>query len=40
MAFTSDRNGNRGIYVINVDGGSATRLTDNPAGVWNSTWQP
>src|ERR1041384_8190465 len=31
IAFTSDRDGNREIYVMNADGTNQTRLTNNPA---------
>jgi TolB protein len=31
IAFDSDRNNNRDIYIMNVDGSGLTRLTDNPA---------
>ncbi len=31
IAFDSDRNNNRDIYVMKADGSSLTRLTDNPA---------
>jgi TolB protein len=32
IAFSSDRDGNDEIYIMNVDGSEQTRLTDNPGG--------
>jgi Tol biopolymer transport system component len=34
IAFTSDRDGNLEIYVMNADGSNQIRLTNNPA--WNA----
>src|SRR5690242_3398815 len=31
IAFVSDRDGNKEIYVMNADGSNQRRLTDNPA---------
>ena len=31
MAFTSFRDGNAEVYIMNADGSNQTRLTDNPA---------
>ncbi len=31
IAFTSDRDGNNEIYIMNADGSEQTRLTNNPA---------
>src|SRR5674476_377998 len=31
IAFSSDRDGNNEIYIMDVDGTGQTRLTDNPA---------
>ena len=33
LAFTSDRDGNTEIYVMNADGTGPTRLTNNPAAI-------
>ncbi len=40
IAFTSDRDGNREIYVMDPDGGKQTRITEN--GLFNDhpTWSP
>src|SRR3990172_7903173 len=38
IAFESDRDGNREIYVMNADGTSQTRLTNNPASDINPSW--
>lgn len=38
IAFTSDRDGGTGIYVMNADGSGPTRLTDSPAGDFLPTW--
>jgi TolB protein len=40
IAFVSDRDGNPEIYVINIDGTGATRLTDHPAGDYAPAWSP
>jgi formylglycine-generating enzyme required for sulfatase activity len=40
IAFVSDRDGNREIYVMNADGSGQTRLTDNPALDWTPAWSP
>jgi len=40
IAFTSDRNGNDEIYVMDVDGSNQTNLTNNPALTWMSAWSP
>ena len=41
IAFESDRDGNWEIYVMNADGsGGLTRLTDNDATDWDTTWSP
>lgn len=40
IAFTSDRNGNRDIYVMDADGSGATRLTDNDAVDHAPDWSP
>ena len=40
IAFMSRRAGNWEIYVVNVDGSEAQRLTDNPADDGLPTWSP
>jgi TolB protein len=40
IAFTSNRDGNDEIYVMNVDGTGVTRLTDNPASDQQPSWSP
>jgi Tol biopolymer transport system component len=40
IAFTSDRDGNREIYVMNADGSNQTRLTNNQAFDYAPTWSP
>ena len=40
IAFTSDRDGNREIYVMNVDGTNQVRLTDNTVVDDHPTWSP
>ena len=40
IAFTSDRDGNIEIYVMNADGGGLRRLTDNPGTDEYPTWSP
>jgi Tol biopolymer transport system component len=40
IAFTSDRDGNQEIYVMNPDGSGQTRLTNNPAGDSSPSWSP
>ena len=40
IAFTSKRDGNQEIYIMNVDGSDQTRLTDNPADDRSSSWSP
>jgi hypothetical protein len=40
IAFTTDRDGNREIYVMNVDGSTQTNLTNNPAFDFEPDWQP
>ena len=40
IAFTSDRDGNDEIYVMNADGSGVTRVTDNPAADSEPTWSP
>jgi len=40
IAFTSVRDGDPEIYVINADGSGATRLTDSPGGDYHPSWSP
>jgi Tol biopolymer transport system component len=40
IAFTSNRDGNDEIYVMNADGSGVTRLTDNPAADEDPAWSP
>ena len=40
IAFTSERDGNKEIYVMNADGTGQTRLTENPAADFEPTWSP
>jgi Tol biopolymer transport system component len=40
IAFTSDRDGNSEIYVMNADGSVQTDLTNNPAEDVNADWSP
>ena len=40
MAFTSDRDGNKEIYVMNADGSAQTRLTNNPDHDMDPAWSP
>lgn len=40
LAFTSSRDGNPEIYVMNADGGGVARLTDHPAKDFHPAWSP
>jgi len=40
IAFTSDRDGNREVYVMDADGGNPTNLTNNPADDATPCWSP
>lgn len=40
IAFTSNRDGNEEIYVMNVDGGRLRRVTDDPGQDEYPTWSP
>ena len=40
IAFNSDRNGDRDIYVMNADGSDVVQLTDNPGGDGDPAWSP
>src|SRR5437016_14627292 len=40
IAFTSDRDGTKQIYLMNADGSNPTRLTRGPASNSNAAWSP
>jgi len=40
IAFTSERDGNQEIYVMEADGSQPRRLTDDPAGDMRPSWSP
>jgi Tol biopolymer transport system component len=40
IAFTTDRDGNREIYVMNADGSGLTRLTNDPGADTEPVWSP
>ena len=40
IAFSSTRDGNREIYVMDIHGKNQHRLTDNPASDWSPSWAP
>jgi Tol biopolymer transport system component len=40
LAFTSERDGNRELYVMNADGSGLSRLTDDPAEDSQPVWSP
>ena len=40
IAFTSEGDGNKEIYVMNADGSGETRITDNQADDTDPTWSP
>lgn len=40
IAFTSDRDGNREIYSMDLEGNDVQRLTDAPAAEENPAWSP
>jgi Tol biopolymer transport system component len=40
IAFTSDRDGNQQIYLMNPDGSEQTRITDNQASDSEPSWSP
>jgi Tol biopolymer transport system component len=40
LAFTSERDGNMEIYIMDTDGSEPVRLTDNPAEDYWPTWSP
>jgi hypothetical protein len=40
IAFSSTRDENGGIYVMNADGSNQTRLTNNSTWDWEPSWGP
>ena len=40
ILFTSSRDGNREIYIMNPDGSEQIRLTDHPGNDLNAVWSP
>ena len=40
IAFSSDRDGDSEIYVMDTDGGNPRRLTNNRDGDWSPSWSP
>ncbi len=40
LAFSSDRDGNTELYLMNVDGSNIVRLTNNPASDTEPDWSP
>ncbi len=40
IAFASNRDGNREIYVMGADGGNQQRLTNNRSNDWSPSWSP
>ena len=40
IAFTSERNGNKEIYVMDADGRNPRNVTKNPADDWTPSWSP
>ncbi len=40
IAFTSDRDGNLEVYVVDLSDGSEENLTTNPADDWSPKWSP
>jgi WD40 repeat protein len=40
IAFVSDRDGNKEIYVMNADGTNQRNLTNHPAADWGPAWSP
>ena len=40
IAFSSDRDGNKEIYVMDADGKNQRRLTEHPGHDWQPSWSP
>jgi Tol biopolymer transport system component len=40
IAFSSDRDGNIEIYVMNTDGSNQVNLTNSPEDEWSPAWSP
>ena len=40
LAFVSERDGNRQIYVMDADGGKQRNLTNNPSSDRDPSWSP
>ena len=40
ILFTSSRDGNREIYIMNPDGSEQVNLTQHPAGDLQAVWSP
>ncbi len=40
IVFTSNRDGDSDIYVMDADGGNLQQLTDDPARDWDPAWSP
>ena len=40
IAFSSNREGNSEIYVMDADGGNQRKLTNNPLRDWYPSWSP
>jgi Tol biopolymer transport system component/formylglycine-generating enzyme required for sulfatase activity len=40
LAFISDRDGQRDLYVMNADGSRVARLTHSEADIWHMDWSP
>jgi len=40
IVFTSDRDGNPNIYIMDADGSNVTLLTDGPGNDNNPSWSP
>ena len=40
ILFSSDRDGNREIYIMDMDGSNQTRLTNNPSRDHKPNWSP
>jgi Tol biopolymer transport system component len=40
LAYENWRNNNHDIFIMTVNGGSITRLTDDPASDFQPAWRP